>query len=260
MPKEMTPQQEHQRKVWEEARTCKPRTPPTEEEIKAGEVRHAVQMAEINVLLDLLNDGGEKPRTSLTIMINGQPEEFSITALESALRAQTFGWTPPHQRQGHNAVIDADRHLFPGMSFEKEGEKVIKKVYEFDSTNRRVKLTITRCTPLPNGDTWDTPRYDQYYQSVAEFDNLHWRCLVNDMISSFGAGGFVHLYSHDFMYIWDHETCQTTIKPKQANGTYIDDPKPIGPKMSGWKPSPELADQIGDELAELYSTDPARNT
>ena len=259
MPKEMTPQQEHQRKVWEEARTCKPREPQTEAEIKAGEVRHALRMAEINVLLDHLNDGGETPRTSMTIMINGEPEEFNISSLESALRAQNFGWTPHYQRQEYNARIDADQHLFPGIEFEKEGEKVIKKTYTFDSTNRKVVLVVTRCTPLPNGDTWDTPRYDETYESVTEFDNLHWRCIINDMISLFGAGGFVHLYSHDFMYIWDHETCQTTIKPKQPDGTYITDPKPIGPKMSAWKPSPELADQIGNELAELALNDPHRN-
>lgn len=258
--KELTPQQQHQREVWEEARTCKPRTPLTEDEIKAGEVRHAVRMAEINVLLDLLNDGGETPRTSMTIMVDGEPQEFSITAIESALRAQTFGWTSSHERQSSNALIDADRHLFPDITFEKEGEKVIKMVYDFDCTNRKAVLVVTRCTPLPNGDTWDTPRYDETYHSVTGFDNLHWRCIVNDMISSFGASGFVHLYSRDFMYIWDHETCLTTIKPKQDDGAYAVDPKPTGPKMSRWKPSQELADQIGDELAELYRTDPHRNT
>lgn len=261
MPHELTPQQEHQRKVWDEARTCKPREPLTDEQIAEKKARSDELQAEVNTLIGMLNDGSgqDRPRITMTIMIDGQPQDFNIGAVESALRAQNFGWTPAHQRQGYNAVIDADTHLFPDIKLEKEGEKIIKKVYTFDSVNRKVDLVVTRCTPLPNGDTWDTPRYDESYESVTGFDNLHWRCIVNDMISSFGDSGYVHLYGRDFRFIWDHEACMSTIKPKQADGTYNADPKPVGPKLSTWKPSPELAEQITDELAELHRTDPHRN-
>lgn len=222
MPKELTPQQEHQRKVWDEARTCKPREPLTDEQIAEKKARGDELQEEVNVLLGMLNEGGveSKARTTMTILIDGQPRDFNLGAVESALRAQNFGWSKPHDRNG--ATIDADRHLFPGIKFEKEGEKVVKKVYTFDCVNRKVSLVVTRCTPLENGDTWDTPRYDESYESVSGFDNLHWRCIVNDMISLFGDCGFVHLYSRDFQYVWDHETCLTTIKPKQDDGTFTE--------------------------------------
>lgn len=219
--KELTPQQQHQREVWEEARTCKPTQPRTEEEIKQQEIRNALRLTEINALTELLNDGRDEPRTSLTILVNGELVEFNIAAIETAIHAHNFGWRPAHARHhGLPTVLSVEHYLFPEVTFEKKGEKIIKKVYTFDCTNRTATLVLTRCTPEKNGDTWGQPRYDETHQSTGVLDNLTWRCVVNGMIEPFGAAGYVHLYGRDFKYIWDYETCKTDILPRKDDGSF----------------------------------------
>jgi len=221
MTKELTPQQEHQRKVWDEARTCKPVKPLSDEEVAANKARSDEIQAEINALLGLLNESVDgKPRTSISIVIGGEVKEFNTGAVESALRAQNFGWSNTWEREGPNVRLDVDGHLFPGIDFQEADTKIIKKVYSFDCTARKAMLVITRCDPLPNGDTWGTPRYEKTYESVTGFDNIHWRGIINDVIAPFGRCGFVHLYNHDFKFVWDHEACLSTIHPKQDDGTY----------------------------------------
>lgn len=237
MTEELSPQQQHQRKVWEEARRCRPRAPLSEEEKASRKERADLVSSQINRLLAFLNDGpANTVRTTIPIVINGMTVDFNLAAVEYAVRAQNFGWRTSEERDhGLTAILRVDGQLFPDLELRTQGlidgEKIIRKEYTFDADTRVVTLLVTRCKPAENGDTWGQARYDTAYESSVVLDNLHWRCVINDMISSFGDVGYVHLYKNSFKYIWDHETCQTTIHPSQDDGSFVGVPKPR------WEPS-----------------------
>lgn len=217
--KPLTKQQQQQRDAWEQARRVEPREPLTEEEEKRNEYLEALHSKQVGEVISLLNHKGDDLVTELVIETPEGPKAFNIAAIHEALHLQTWTWRSVTSRHnGIPAKLEPFHTLFPGLEIDRKDEKVIMFHYKTNIKEGQTTLTITWSKMDENGDTLEQPRYNETFTSTVSLDNRQWRMVVNGFTEGFPQGAYVHLYSHDFEYIWDYEgNCQRIIPEGATN-------------------------------------------
>lgn len=187
----------------------------TDEEVAENKRRGEITRKKVSELLEHLNPKGGKPLTELMVMIDGEAVPFNLMELNYALQAQCVAFKPPYEGYHGYNVADPRYALFPDVKFEKEGEKVVKTHYHFDSKARKAKVVVTRATAsILKPDTVGQPRYDVEFHSTEVVDAYTWRLVVNGCISRFReSAGYIYLFNHDFEYIVDEEQNVVRIIP-----------------------------------------------
>lgn len=199
----------------------------TEEELaieeEARQADNKRVRGQINELLDLLNPVPGKYAIELTIMTPDGPKAFNVSPILHAIVAQhqhMVGHTDNH----FDVSLSPREQFFPDADPEKEGEKLVQRRYYFDCVKRHVRMTLTFATVFMSKDgptTIGQPRYDKVYMNLGDqatggVDNYTWRAVVNWVIGQFDRRKYVHLYSHNFEYVWDGEEKTSHLIPAKT--------------------------------------------
>lgn len=201
-------------------------------EAAAREADAQLVLGQVNELLDLLNPVTGEYATELTLMTPSGPKAFNVSPLFTALTAQ-FQHFLGHCHDQHDLRWSPQEKFFPEAITEKEGEKLVKRQYFFDWEKRHVRMILTFATVFMAKDgptTIGQPRYDTEYVFLGNIDNYTWRATVNWVCGQFDRRKYIHLYSHDFQYIWNGETNTVDLipagaeVPKPVEGELIDKP------------------------------------
>lgn len=171
---------------------------------------------QINTLLGVLNPELGRYATGLTILTPQGPQEFNVTAVFTALIAQ-FQHMTGYAAGENEFSFSPALALFPDALIDKVGETLIKRHYFFDCKTRHVRMVLTFAKTFIAADgptTIGQPRYDTEYVYLDPIDNYTWRGLVNWVTRQFNSKNYVHLYGHNFEYIWDGEASISHLIPE----------------------------------------------
>jgi len=173
---------------------------------------------DINELLALLNPTPGGYATSLTIVTPEGPKDFNVTPIFTAIAAQFQQFFDGTYNQ-HEIRWSPAEKFFPHADPAQEGEELVKRQYFFDCKNRHVRMALTFATIFMGKEgptTVGQPRYTSEYLHLGPVDNYEWRAVVNWVIAQFDRRQYVHLYSHDFEYVWDKEEGYNTLIPEKS--------------------------------------------
>lgn len=198
-----------------------------EEEVRVAD--HKRVMTQINELLDLLNPVPGKYSTELTIMTPDGPKAYNVSPIFQAIVAQHQHFVGHTINQFDVSFSPAEK-FFPNADLVKEGEQLVKRQYFFDCAKRHVRMVLTHATVFMSKDgptTVGQSRYDTEYLYLGPMDgpvdNYTWRAVVNWIITQFDRRKYVHLYGHDFHYIWDGEEKTSHLIPAKTE----EEPNPL---------------------------------
>lgn len=170
----------------------------------------------VNEILDLLNPTPGGYATGLVLMTPNGPKEYNVTPLFTALIAQ-FQHFNGHTHDQNEITLSPQATFFPHAASEVEGMELIRRHYHFDCAKRHVRMVLTFASINmgPEGKVLGLPHETMEFLHLTEADNYTWRAVINWVIRQFDQRKYVHLYSHDFEYIWDKaEGCNTLIPAK----------------------------------------------
>jgi hypothetical protein len=242
----------------------------TDEELAVEEVHRTADQAlvkqSINELLGLLNPDGANYATSLTIVTPDGPKEFNVSPIFSAIAAQFQHFFNGTYNQ-HDVRRPPAETFFPHADPAQEGEELVKRQYFFDCRKRHVHMVLTFATVWMSKEgptTVGQPRYVREYLFLGPVDNYEWRAVVNWVTAQFDRSKYVHLYGHNFEYVWEKDEApdmpstirlipaQTEAEPFPLCTIGINTPKR---KWERWEPSAELVDAIASDTAAMYQKD-----
>ena len=179
---------------------------------------------DVNELLALLNPDGGNYATELTVMTPNGPKAYNVSPLFTALIAQ-FQHFNGFTHDQNQITLSPQAAFFPHVESEVEGMELIKRHYHFDCAKRHVRMILTFATVniAPEGRVLGLPHEEREFLHLTEADNFTWRSVVNWIARQFNQQQYVHLYGHNFEYIWDSEKGVNSLIPT----TTEEEPNPL---------------------------------